>query len=54
VPKGCGSGYSTSRTCEIGLADHAGISYRSLAYLVDEAIRNEATGYYHSAAMGCI
>jgi D-lactate dehydrogenase len=40
VPNGCGSGYSTSRTCEIGLADHAGISYRSLAYLVDEAIRN--------------
>nr|WP_299910373.1 FAD-binding and (Fe-S)-binding domain-containing protein [Sphingomonas bacterium] len=40
VPKGCGGGYSTSRTCEIGLADHAGISYRSIAYLVDEAIRN--------------
>jgi len=35
VPEGCAEGYSTSRTCEIGLAGHAGISYRSLAYLVD-------------------
>ncbi|MFZ5705389.1 MAG: FAD-binding and (Fe-S)-binding domain-containing protein [Pseudomonadota bacterium] len=39
VPEQCGGGYSTSRTCEIGLADHAGISYRSLAYLVDEGMR---------------
>ena len=39
VPAGCGGGYSSSRTCEIGLADHAGISYRSLAYLVDEALK---------------
>jgi len=39
VPAGCGVGYSSSRTCEIGLSDHAGIPYRSLAYLVDEAVR---------------
>ncbi|WP_371420266.1 FAD-binding and (Fe-S)-binding domain-containing protein [Tardiphaga sp.] len=39
VPSGCSAGYSTSRTCEIGLADHAGISYRSLAYLVEDAAR---------------
>ncbi|MCY1170330.1 glycolate oxidase, subunit GlcD [compost metagenome] len=39
VPSGCAAGYSTSRTCEIGLADHAGIAYRSLAYLVEDAAR---------------
>ena len=29
-------GYSTSRTCEIGLSLNGGIPYRSIAYLVDE------------------
>lgn len=33
---GCTEGYSTSRTCEIGLALHGGIPYRSILYLVDE------------------
>jgi D-lactate dehydrogenase len=28
-------GYSTSRTCEIGLSQHSGISYKSIVYLVD-------------------
>ncbi len=28
-------GYSTSRTCEIGLSQHSGISYKSIIYLVD-------------------
>lgn len=32
-------GYSTSRTCEIGLSLHSGINYRSIVYLVDEATR---------------
>ena len=32
----CGAGYSTSKTCEIGLSLHGGIPYRSLLYLVDE------------------
>ena len=32
---GCGTGYSTSRTCEIGLSVHGGIPYRSIASLVD-------------------
>jgi D-lactate dehydrogenase len=32
----CSEGYSTSRTCEIGLALHGGIPYRSILYLVDE------------------
>ena len=32
---GCTAGYSTSRTCEIGLAIHGGVSYRSIASLLD-------------------
>ena len=35
LPADCGCGYSNSRTCEIGLADKSGISYQSIAYLVD-------------------
>jgi len=31
----CEAGYSNSRTCEIGLSLHSGISYRSIVYLVD-------------------
>jgi D-lactate dehydrogenase len=30
-------GYSTSRTCEIGLSLHTGISHKSIVYLVDRA-----------------
>jgi D-lactate dehydrogenase len=29
------NGYSTSRTCEIGLSLHSGISFKSIVYLVD-------------------
>lgn len=35
LPNDCTWGFSNSRTCEIGLADHSGISYQSIAYLVD-------------------
>lgn len=31
----CKTGYSTSRTCEIGLSHHSGIDYKSIVYLVD-------------------
>ena len=31
----CTAGYSTSRTCEIGLSAHSGIHYKSILYLVD-------------------
>jgi D-lactate dehydrogenase len=31
----CAAGYSTSRTCEIGLSAHSGIHYKSILYLVD-------------------
>lgn len=38
LPRVCVAGYSTSRTCEIGVSLHSGISYQSIAFLVDEAI----------------
>ena len=38
-------GYSTSRTCEIGLTAHSGIDYQSILYLVDRCTRGkEGTG----------
>lgn len=38
--KGCAEGYATSRTCEIGLSRHSGISFKSIFYLLEEATRN--------------
>jgi len=35
LPAGCRTGYSNSRTCEIGLSLRSGLSYQSIAYLVD-------------------
>jgi D-lactate dehydrogenase len=35
IPAGCKEGFSTSRTCEIGLSLHGGIPYSSIIYLVD-------------------
>ena len=35
LPAGCRTGYSNSRTCEIGLSLQSGLSYQSIAYLVD-------------------
>jgi D-lactate dehydrogenase len=35
----CTAGYSTSRTCEIGLSAHSGIHYKSILYLVDKCTR---------------
>ncbi|MFA6334419.1 MAG: FAD-binding and (Fe-S)-binding domain-containing protein [Bacteroidales bacterium] len=37
--EGCKEGYATSRTCEIGLSRHSGITYSSILYLVEEASR---------------
>ena len=34
----CTDGYSTSRTCEISLSNHSGVSFRSLLYLVHDAL----------------
>jgi D-lactate dehydrogenase len=39
LPPEVTAGYSTSRTCEIGLTAHSGIPYRSILYLVDEVTR---------------
>ncbi len=35
LPGECRSGYSSSRTCEIGLSLQSGLPYQSIAYLVD-------------------
>ena len=36
LPEGCGCGVSASRTCQIGLASHGGIPYRSIEALLDD------------------
>ena len=36
IPENCHFGYSTSKTCEIGLSIHGGIPYQSIVYLVDQ------------------
>ncbi len=36
LPEEIRHGYSTSRTCEIGLSLHSGISHQSIVYLVDQ------------------
>jgi len=35
LPSGCTHGYSSSRTCEIGLSEQAGFPYRSIIQLVE-------------------
>jgi D-lactate dehydrogenase len=48
--KDCTLGYSTSRTCEIGLSLHSGLIYRSVACLIDNvAVRRNA----HVLQRGC-
>jgi D-lactate dehydrogenase len=39
LPPEARAGYSTSRTCEIGLTAHSGIDYQSILYLVDRCTR---------------
>jgi len=43
VPSNCNSGYSNSRTCEIGLSQHSGIDYQSIIYLVDKVTSVKAS-----------
>lgn len=45
VPPGCRGGYSSSRTCEIGLSERAGVEYRSIAYLLDAASSRQTSAY---------
>ncbi len=37
IPERAVAGYSTSRTCEIGLSLHSGLNYKSILFLVDKA-----------------
>lgn len=39
IPVQCNVGYSTSRTCEIGLEKVSGIDFKSIFYLVEEVTR---------------
>lgn len=43
VPSNCSQGYSNSRTCEIGLSEHAGIDYQSIIYLADKVTNAKET-----------
>lgn len=36
IPADCKTGYSTSRTCEIGLSEYSDIEFKSIFYLIDE------------------
>jgi D-lactate dehydrogenase len=39
IPQGVKLAFSTSKTCEIGLSEEAGIDYKSIFYLVDRCTR---------------
>jgi D-lactate dehydrogenase len=41
IPVSVEHGFSTSRTCEIGLSLHSGISYKSIIYLVEQVSRGK-------------
>ncbi len=51
LPEGCNSGYSTSRTCEIGLSEMAEMPYQSLLYLVERCSRGSEFPSTTSAAI---
>lgn len=39
IPSSCDEGYSTSRTCEIGMSEHSHVDFKSIFYLIDEVTR---------------
>lgn len=39
IPAGCQGGYSTSRTCEIGMNEYSDINFKSIFYLIDEVTK---------------
>ena len=51
LPEGCREGFSTSRTCEIGLSHHAGRPYRSIVFLVDRCTTPAVASPDRSAAI---
>ncbi|PPC77990.1 4Fe-4S ferredoxin [Pokkaliibacter plantistimulans] len=44
VPANCQEGFSTSRTCEIGLSHHSGVDYKSIVYLLDRCSQATTEG----------
>lgn len=40
IPEGCTEGYSTSRTCEIGMEEYSHIHFKSIFYLIDEVTKD--------------
>ena len=44
IPAGVTKGYSNSRTCEIGLSLHSGISHQSIVYLVNQVSKPKSIG----------
>jgi D-lactate dehydrogenase len=43
LPANCACGVSTNRTCEIGLTAETGLTYSSVAYLLEQCSRPQAT-----------
>ncbi|MFR9166448.1 MAG: (Fe-S)-binding protein [Dysgonomonas sp.] len=39
IPADCKEGYSTSRTCEIGMSEYSNVNFKSIFYLIDEVTR---------------
>lgn len=39
IPPSCNEGYSTSRTCEIGMSEYSHVDFKSIFYLIDEVTR---------------
>lgn len=39
IPADCKDGYSTSRTCEIGMNEYSDINFKSIFYLIDEVTK---------------
>ncbi len=50
LPEGCHSGYSTSRTCEIGLSEMAEMPYQSILYLLERCSADQPDGGSKAAA----
>ena len=46
IPENCTEGFSTSRTCEIGLSYHSRIEYKSIIYLVDRCTQPKLTSVH--------
>lgn len=39
IPATCKDGYSTSRTCEIGMSEYSNVTFKSIFYLIDEVTK---------------